>query len=132
MLAFCTTVAVAMGGLATDLGQWIAPVALLGVSAPVLIAANGNLQLLSQDRRNASRYRNVADKLSDKQLALTELRAKARAGQVDELRKFFSEVCDIISMENSEWLTLLKKEDQQPKFTVVAASPAQRASKPAA
>jgi hypothetical protein len=132
LLALLTTVAVALGGLASDLGQWIAPVALIGVAAPVLVAANANLRLLSQDRRNAARYRNAAVKLRDKQGTITELRAKARAGEVKALREFFTEVCDIISMENSEWLALLKKEDQRPQFSAAAGSSPQPASKPAA
>jgi hypothetical protein len=131
LLALLTTVAVALGGLASDLGQWIAPVALIGVSAPVLVAANANLKLLSQDRRNAIRYRNAAAKLREKQRTITEFRSKARTGEVNDLLSFFTEVCDIISMENSEWLALLKKDDQQPLFSALATSSPQPASKTA-
>jgi hypothetical protein len=131
LLALLTTVAVALGGLASDLGQWIAPVALIGVAVPVLVAANANLKLLSQDRRNAVRYRNAAGKLREKQREITVLRTKARAGEVHDMLNFCTEVCNIISMENSEWLASFKKEDQRPQFSAVTASPPQT-SKPAA
>jgi len=130
LLAFVTTLGVALGGLASDLGQWIAPVALIGVSAPVLAAANANLKLLSQDRRNAIRYRNAAGKLREKQIAIMEVRTKVQGGDVDSLRTFCAEVCDIISLENSEWLALSKKEDQRPQFAALGGSSPQPASKP--
>jgi hypothetical protein len=129
-LAFITTVAVALGGLTSDLGEWIAPMALMMVSAPVLAAANANLKLLSQDRRNAIRYRNAAEKLRDKQREITELRAKVQTGDVDSLRNFSTEVCNIISSENSEWVAASKKEDQRPQFSPLGGTSPQPVSKP--
>jgi hypothetical protein len=125
LLALVTTIAVALGGLASDLGEWIAPLALVGVAAPVLAAANNNLKLLSQDRRNAARYHNAADKLREKQKTLAEIRRKVGAGEADALQRFAAEVNDIISLENAEWLKLASKEDQRPQFSPVGAPPAQ-------
>jgi hypothetical protein len=82
-------------------------------------------------RRNAIRYRNAADKLREQQRAITRLRTKVQSGDIDSLRMFFIEVCDIISSENSHWVAPSKKEDQRLQFSPLGGASPNRHRSPA-
>jgi hypothetical protein len=93
-----------------------------GLVAANLVMAQGALSLMSQDRRNASRYRVVAENLAYLETAhLGAARAAAAARDHEGVFAFADAVNDQISAEHREWISLQERE-QQPGFEALASA----------
>lgn len=89
------------------------------ISAAILSALNAH-SLLSQDRRNASRYESVYNNLLFLQREyLPAARQAAAEGNEEEVLSFINAVNTQISSEHQEWIDLYK-ESTQPDFNVIA------------
>ena len=93
-----------------------------GVIAGSLISMSNALSLLSQDRRNASRYLVTGDNLAYlSEEYLSRARDAAASGQQKAVKQFCDSVNEQISSEHREWISL-NTESPKPDFQTIAAS----------
>ncbi|MGJ3230806.1 MAG: hypothetical protein ACFE0P_03330 [Oceanicaulis sp.] len=93
-----------------------------GLFAPALISAQSSLSLLSQDRRNASRYEATFDNLAHlSRVYLDAARIAAARGDRETVDEFLGAVNAQISSEHQEWVRL-QDEDPRPDFETIASS----------
>ncbi len=104
-ITFFIVLATAMTGV-FDNGEIIAALALMGIAAPVILSAHGNLKLISQDERNSIRYTNTYDRLLELEGNLSDVRNKISNGDQDELINFVNLVNNEISVEHREWIRI--------------------------
>ncbi|MFW5660114.1 MAG: hypothetical protein ACOC05_01850 [Oceanicaulis sp.] len=93
-----------------------------GLFAPALMSAQGALSLLSQDRRNASRYEATFDNLAHlSRVYLDAARIAAVRGDRETVQEFIDAVNAQISSEHQEWVRL-QDEDPRPDFETIASA----------
>ncbi|WBQ09867.1 DUF4231 domain-containing protein [Hyphomonadaceae bacterium ML37] len=93
-----------------------------GVIAATLMAAQNALSLLSQDRRNASRYATAFDNLSYLyRTYIDTARQAAVQGDKDAVLEFVGAVHAQISSEHQEWVRI-QEESVRPGFDTIAAA----------
>ncbi len=93
-----------------------------GLFAPALMSAQGALSLLSQDRRNASRYAATFDNLAHlSRVYLDAARIAGARGDRETLEEFINAVSAQISSEHQEWVRL-QDEDPRPDFKTIASA----------
>ena len=93
-----------------------------GVVAAALMSAAGSFSLLSQNRRNASRYLVTGDNLAYlRDEYLPKARAAAAEGDDAAVLEFVGAVNDLISSEHTEWIAL-NETSPKPDFETIAAS----------
>ncbi|MEQ8405947.1 MAG: hypothetical protein RKE49_12685 [Oceanicaulis sp.] len=95
---------------------------MVGLFAPALLSAAGALSLLSQDRRNASRYEATFDNLAHlSRVYLDAARVAAARGDRETVDEFLDAVNAQISSEHQEWIRL-QDDDPRPDFETIASS----------
>ena len=95
---------------------------LTAIIASTLLATLSTMGLLSQDRRNASRYLTVYKNLEFlKSEYLDDAREAALAGDHDGMMEFIQSINDLISSEHKEWIAL-QEESNHPDFATIAAT----------
>lgn len=95
---------------------------LAGLFAPALMSAQGALSLLSQDRRNASRYAATFDNLAHlSRVYLDAARSAAARGDRETVDEFLDAVSAQISSEHAEWVRL-QDNDPRPDFATIASA----------
>ena len=104
-ITFFIVLASAMTGVFND-GEVGAAFALIGIAAPIILSAHGNLKLISQDERNALRYANTYSRLLDIEGDISDVRNKLFNGDRDELIRFVNSVNNEISVEHREWIKI--------------------------
>lgn len=93
-----------------------------GIVASALLSMQTALSLLSQDRRNASRYKMVGSNLDYLYKSyLAKARAAAAAGDREAVLEFISTVNSQISSEHMEWIAL-QNSSPRPDFETIATS----------
>ena len=107
--ALITFVAVFFSSLAATglrIGTLVGAVSIVGLAAPVLLAAQTNLSRLSQDERNAARYRTMYLLLQNAQKEQDLMREAAIKGDAVTVRSYMRRTNDLISVEHREWIAL--------------------------
>ena len=113
-ITFFIVLATAMTSI-FDNGEIIAALVLIGIAAPVILSAHGNLKLINQDERNSLRYANTYGRLLELEGNLSDIRNKISNGDRDELIEFVSTVNNEISVEHREWIKI-QDAAERPKF----------------
>jgi len=111
-ITFLAAVAASLAGLGTELGDWISSAAIVGLVAPILLAAQSSLSRLNQDERNAARYAITYDHLMNLKKKSDSVRRAAEAGKQDEVFRFIRSVNEVISVEHTEWKERLASDDE--------------------
>ena len=94
-------------GLAAGFGAVVielASLAALGVVGAALASFAANREALSQDKRNAERYRRTLFSLEEINKDLDRVRRAAAAGDREMVAKFVDAVNDELSVEHRQWL----------------------------
>jgi hypothetical protein len=98
------TLSTAAGGLAGALDvEWL-PLAAFGSIGAALAAFSSRREDLTQDGRNAERYRRTALALSGVRESLPEVRRGVAAGRAALLAKFVAAVNEQVSLEHRQWI----------------------------
>lgn len=103
-VTFLAAIAAALAGLSTTFGDWVSSSAIVGLVAPILLAAQSSLSRLNQDERNAARYAITHDHLLNLKKKSDSVRRAAEAGKQDEVFRFIHSVNEVISVEHKEWI----------------------------
>ena len=111
-ITFLTAVAASLAGLSTELGDWVSSAAIVGLVAPILLAAQSSLSRLNQDERNAARYAITHDHLLNLKKESDPVRRAAEAGNQEEVFRFIRSVNDVISVEHTEWKERQASDDE--------------------
>ena len=82
----------------------LASLAILGVVGAALASLAANREALSQDKRNAERYKRTLFSLEEINKDLDSVRRAAAAGDSDTVAKFVDAVNDELSLEHRQWL----------------------------
>ena len=91
----------AAGGAFLTEWAWIAILGVVGAAGASLVA---NREALSQDKRNAERYKRTLFALEGINKDLDRVRHAAAAGDSDTVAKFVDAVNDELSLEHRQWL----------------------------
>ena len=113
-ITFLIVFATAMTGASYN-DEFGAAFALIGIAAPVILAAHANLKLISQDERNALRYSITYSRLLELEGELSDVRNRISEGDRNELIKFVNSVNDEISVEHREWIKI-QDTSERPKL----------------